>query len=126
MLKNLESSLIPDTTSSVMRDLLLTSELPLFHGIVQEEINQYGVDFSIRMVFQNLSSNQFNTPYTAAYQPVSSLVVTLTRKTHLLTGSPRYARSLFPFSVVPHDPIVDYTKDSLRLREVEGFYSLQT
>lgn len=63
-----------------MRDLLLTSELPLFHGIVQEEINQYGVDFSIWMVFQNLSSNQFNTPYTAAYQPVSSLVVTLNQE----------------------------------------------
>ena len=49
-----------------MRNGLFAVLLPFFGQIVQEEIDQNGVDFRIRLKLQYLSAEEFNSPYTAA------------------------------------------------------------
>ena len=58
--------LVPYASCPVMRNGLFAVLLPFFGQIVQEEIDQNGVDFRIRLKLQYLSAEEFNSPYTAA------------------------------------------------------------
>ena len=68
--------------------LLLSSCFSLFHGIIQEEIYQNGIDLCIRMVSEDLSSNQFNTPDTTSYRMLASAQFIDDRGTYLSSEFP--------------------------------------
>jgi hypothetical protein len=61
------NGLVPDSASPVMRDLFLPSVFSFLHCIVKEKIYQNGVYRCIWMLFEDLSPDQFNTPYATAY-----------------------------------------------------------
>lgn len=65
--KACSQGLVPDTPCSMMRHRLLPSSLKLFHLVVEEEVNQDGVDMCFRMLSPDLSLYQFYTPYTTSY-----------------------------------------------------------
>ena len=58
--------LIPDAARAMMRDRLQPAYLPLFHRIVEEEVDENSIDVSVRMLLHNLVSDQLDTPYAAS------------------------------------------------------------
>ena len=58
--------LVPDTPCPMMRNSTLTLRLQLLHRIVQEEINQDGIDFRSRMQTHDLAPDELDAPDTAA------------------------------------------------------------
>lgn len=67
---------VPNTSRSMVGYLILPSPFPLFHRIIQKEINQHSIDLRLWMIPQDLSPDQLYTPYTTAYsrqQPPSPI-----------------------------------------------------
>lgn len=60
-------SLIPDASCPVVRNCLLPLRLQVLHQIVQEEVNQNGIDFHLGMAAFDLSLDQLHTPNTARF-----------------------------------------------------------
>lgn len=60
------SHLVPDTSCAVMRYLLLAGFFELFHGVVEEEIDQNSIDLSFRVALGDLPSDLLDTPYATA------------------------------------------------------------
>lgn len=80
--------LIPDTPCPMMRDGLLPSSLKLLHLVVEEEVDQDGVDVRFRMLPPDFPLDQLYTPYTtsclmSAYYSLSLQSMKLTTQLHL-------------------------------------------
>ena len=61
-------ALIPDASSSMMGHYLHTLRLHSFDGVIQKEIDEYGIDMHLWMIAENLAPDQLNAPDTAASQ----------------------------------------------------------
>jgi len=55
----------------MMGYLFLSSSFLLLYRIIKEKIYQNGIDLGIWVISDNLSTNQFHTPYTTTYTSVS-------------------------------------------------------
>ena len=59
---------IPDAPGAMMRDQAISLRLSVLDRIIQEKVNQDGVDASLGLLAQDLSSDQLHSPDAAASQ----------------------------------------------------------
>jgi hypothetical protein len=57
---------IPNTARPMMGYLVLPCTFSLFHGVIQKEIYENGIDLCARVIFGNLSPDELNAPDAAA------------------------------------------------------------
>lgn len=66
-LKTFPPRLVPDAPCPVVRDGFLTSGLQLLHEVVQEKVDQDGVDLDLRMGPFDISPNELHAPDAASF-----------------------------------------------------------
>lgn len=78
----------------MMREWFLTSGFKLFHLVVEEEVNQDGVDVSIRVQSLYFPTNQLNTPNAASCFKLAQGTLHRVMETHLEAEPPSSLRFL--------------------------------
>src|SRR5687767_10139640 len=65
----LHHPLVPYAACPVVRHRLFACRLQLFHGIIEEKVNQDGVDFCVRVLSLDLPAHKLYAPDATSYRP---------------------------------------------------------